>query len=214
MFRRHVYAVAVYTNAKCLFFFFSSRRRHTISLCDWSSDVCSSDLITRVKDLGTSTGCLATSFGSSAIVTVNPIPVGTSVSAGTYVVCSGTTLSIIPSSNVGGTTFTWTGNNGSGGSGGINDVPVNTSSGPIDVTYTIIPTGPGVTFCVGSSFTIVVTVNPYPVITNPTLSTTMCSGAGALSFTPTINVSSSTYSWSSAIISGTLIVGVKLNAPA
>src|ERR671927_1841427 len=27
-----------------LFFFFSSRRRHTRSLCDWSSDVCSSDL--------------------------------------------------------------------------------------------------------------------------------------------------------------------------
>src|SRR5215204_7110958 len=25
------------------FFFFSSRRRHTRSLCDWSSDVCSSD---------------------------------------------------------------------------------------------------------------------------------------------------------------------------
>src|SRR5215204_7172166 len=32
---------------KCLFFFFffSSRRRHTRSLCDWSSDVCSSDLL-------------------------------------------------------------------------------------------------------------------------------------------------------------------------
>src|SRR5438132_11012438 len=28
-----------------LFFFFSSRRRHTRSLCDWSSDVCSSDLV-------------------------------------------------------------------------------------------------------------------------------------------------------------------------
>src|SRR5690349_22759517 len=28
------------------FFFFSSRRRHTRSLHDWSSDVCSSDLIT------------------------------------------------------------------------------------------------------------------------------------------------------------------------
>src|SRR5438034_3726700 len=26
------------------FFFFSSRRRHTRSLCDWSSDVCSSDI--------------------------------------------------------------------------------------------------------------------------------------------------------------------------
>ena len=27
-----------------IYFFFSSRRRHTRSLCDWSSDVCSSDL--------------------------------------------------------------------------------------------------------------------------------------------------------------------------
>src|SRR5260221_60454 len=31
-------------NATFLPFFFSSRRRHTRSLCDWSSDVCSSDL--------------------------------------------------------------------------------------------------------------------------------------------------------------------------
>src|SRR6266496_6375347 len=29
----------------CSFFFFSSRRRHTSSLRDWSSDVCSSDLV-------------------------------------------------------------------------------------------------------------------------------------------------------------------------
>src|SRR5947207_4369843 len=32
-----------------LFFFFSSRRRHTRSLCDWSSDVCSSDLDSRFR---------------------------------------------------------------------------------------------------------------------------------------------------------------------
>src|SRR5260221_3199740 len=30
---------------------FSSRRRHTRSLCDWSSDVCSSDLVQRVLAL-------------------------------------------------------------------------------------------------------------------------------------------------------------------
>src|ERR1035438_10781508 len=29
----------------CFFFFFSSRRRHTRCLSDWSSDVCSSDLV-------------------------------------------------------------------------------------------------------------------------------------------------------------------------
>src|SRR2546427_9210414 len=30
-----------------IFFFFSSRRRHTRFDCDWSSDVCSSDLVCR-----------------------------------------------------------------------------------------------------------------------------------------------------------------------
>src|SRR5688572_31529924 len=33
------------------FFFFSSRRRHTRSDCDWSSDVCSSDLRGSAADL-------------------------------------------------------------------------------------------------------------------------------------------------------------------
>src|SRR2546427_9342671 len=31
-------------SCQCVFFFFSSRRRHTRFDCDWSSDVCSSDL--------------------------------------------------------------------------------------------------------------------------------------------------------------------------
>src|SRR5438034_5567418 len=35
-------------------FFFSSRRRHTRSLCDWSSDVCSSDLQEKVAGLARS----------------------------------------------------------------------------------------------------------------------------------------------------------------
>src|SRR5436190_13628237 len=37
--------LAAFELQRCLwFFFFSSRRRHTRSLCDWSSDVCSSDV--------------------------------------------------------------------------------------------------------------------------------------------------------------------------
>src|SRR5260370_13226426 len=32
-----------------LFFFFSSRRRHTRFKCDWSSDVCSSDLLSGIR---------------------------------------------------------------------------------------------------------------------------------------------------------------------
>src|SRR5215204_725938 len=43
----------VMLSKRLLFFFFSSRRRHTRSLCDWSSDVCSSDLPdATVTDLG------------------------------------------------------------------------------------------------------------------------------------------------------------------
>src|SRR5438874_13350691 len=42
------------------FFFFSSRRRHTRSLRDWSSDVCSSDLT--IKGSGFA-GATAVSFG-------------------------------------------------------------------------------------------------------------------------------------------------------
>src|SRR5688572_33106907 len=34
-----------------IFFFFSSRRRHTRFDCDWSSDVCSSDLLDRADAL-------------------------------------------------------------------------------------------------------------------------------------------------------------------
>src|SRR6266516_6502001 len=34
------------------FFFFSSRRRHTRSYGDWSSDVCSSDLVVGDADVG------------------------------------------------------------------------------------------------------------------------------------------------------------------
>src|SRR2546430_5675297 len=42
-----LYYVLAVNNLQChyVFFFFSSRRRHTRFDCDWSSDVCSSDLI-------------------------------------------------------------------------------------------------------------------------------------------------------------------------
>src|SRR6266480_5613387 len=38
------------------FFFFSSRRRHTRLTCDWSSDVCSSDLTTDMAERGANAG--------------------------------------------------------------------------------------------------------------------------------------------------------------
>src|SRR5260370_22485945 len=43
-----------------IFFFFSSRRRHTRFKCDWSSDVCSSDLGKRPARLPLTRGGLRT----------------------------------------------------------------------------------------------------------------------------------------------------------
>src|SRR2546430_8423749 len=46
-------------------FFFSSRRRHTRFDCDWSSDVCSSDLLNQqsiIADIGSGTGILSELF--------------------------------------------------------------------------------------------------------------------------------------------------------
>src|SRR2546430_12069276 len=39
-----IYSVTPGCCVLVVYFFFSSRRRHTIFDCDWSSDVCSSDL--------------------------------------------------------------------------------------------------------------------------------------------------------------------------
>src|SRR5258705_8100566 len=43
----------------CFFFFFSSRRRHTRCLSDWSSDVCSSDLLAAQRRGGEVEGVVA-----------------------------------------------------------------------------------------------------------------------------------------------------------
>ena len=121
------------------------------------------------------------------IVTVDPIPIGTAVPAGTYFACSGETLSIAPITNVPSSTFIWVGDNGSGGTGNLTDAPVNTTDNPINVTYTVTPAGPGSTFCIGADFDIVVTVNPNPSLTVVSAPTEVCSEDGF-----TFSVTSST----------------------
>src|SRR5260370_32181721 len=44
LYRNHYPMMRICTTYTYTFFFFSSRRRHTRFKCDWSSDVCSSDL--------------------------------------------------------------------------------------------------------------------------------------------------------------------------
>src|SRR5260370_37244726 len=55
------------------FFFFSSRRRHTRFKCDWSSDVCSSDLINGAK---VSRSQLLVAFPQYTQVNITDVPIG------------------------------------------------------------------------------------------------------------------------------------------
>src|SRR2546430_3050558 len=52
------------------FFFFSSRRRHTRFDCDWSSDVCSSDLLSKRGASFTSRG-ISSALGTLAYIARN-----------------------------------------------------------------------------------------------------------------------------------------------
>src|SRR2546430_4382985 len=49
-----------------VFFFFSSRRRHTRFDCDWSSDVCSSDLMTTLDNIFKQAASQGQSFYSAS----------------------------------------------------------------------------------------------------------------------------------------------------
>src|SRR5215211_8794346 len=58
------------------FFFFSSRRRHTRSLCDWSSDVCSSDLVNVITGPGSTGAALVDHPGVDKIAFTGSTAVG------------------------------------------------------------------------------------------------------------------------------------------
>ncbi|MES2593033.1 MAG: PKD-like domain-containing protein [Bacteroidota bacterium] len=135
----------------------------------------------------TAGGCPGTPV--SVTITVKPTLVATALPA-TKTICSGSSVLILLSSNIAGTTFTWTANqNGvSGASNGSNDTIAQTLSttgpGVGTVTYTVIPTAGA---CAGLPILVSVTVNPPPVVIATPTSQTLCSGA-----TTSIALSSST----------------------
>lgn len=111
----------------------------------------------------------------TAVVTVNPIPVVTAT-PNTQAICSGGSTSVALTSNVPGTSFSWTVTDNpnvtgeANGSGSSITQTLSLAAGvttPQVVTYTVTPTANG---CAGSNTTVTITVNPNPVA--PTITTT------------------------------------------
>src|SRR5262245_63656832 len=83
------YVSLPFTLSSCLFFFFSSRRRHTRCLSDWSSDVCSSDLENATAEVRSVVSYLpallraaGVTLALSILAMALAIAAGTSVAAG------------------------------------------------------------------------------------------------------------------------------------
>ena len=139
----------------------------------------------------TSGSCGGNAF--TFIVTINPKPV---IPAQTQTICSGGTFTVSPTDNApttivpSNTNYTWTvaaNANVSGQSNqataqsSISQTLTNLTNQVQTVVYTVTPTSGAQGSCVGSTFTITVTVNPKPVV--PAQSQTICSG-GTFTVTP------------------------------
>ncbi len=165
----------------------------------------------------TSGSCVGAPF--NVIVTVSPKP---AIPAQSASICSGTSFTIAPVDGVpstativpGGTTYTWTAPVVTGGVTGSSAQPVpqpsisQTLTNPTNtvqtVTYTVTPTSGS---CTGSTFTIIVNVNPKPFV--PDQTPTICSGtaftvnpANGVPTAATIVPASTTYSWPVPVVTG------------
>lgn len=161
----------------------------------------SPDTVTYIYTL-TANGCTNPSSYNVKVV-VNPSPNITSASTAT--ICSGTSPNIsltasAPSTfawSIGGVTNGITGS--SAGSGNIiNQTLTNPSATAGTVTYVVTPTSISGS-CTGTSYNIIVTVNPSSVVTNSATST-ICSGTNTgISLTASVP---STFAWTIGTITG------------
>src|SRR2546430_588331 len=133
-----------YVVRRCVFFFFfSSRRRHTRFDCDWSSDVCSSDLSTSYSVTISPTG----GFSGQVNLSVSGLPSGASGSFAPNPATASSTLSVTTGTGtpVGPYTLTITGVSGSlthtTTVSLVVTAPVNFTLGASPSSQTVLPGG-------------------------------------------------------------------------
>ncbi|HOY31141.1 MAG TPA: gliding motility-associated C-terminal domain-containing protein [Bacteroidales bacterium] len=157
---------------------------------------------------GVNPGCTTT---NSVTVTVNPQPQINNMS---LTACSGAGFTSTPVNGTNGvvpagTTYSWpapvvagiTGAISGTNAASISGTLTNTTNAPINVVYTVTPvTGT----CQGAPYTLTVTVNPLPAVTN--MSATICSG-GTFNLSPVNGVngvvpSGTVYNWTAPVVTG------------
>ncbi|MBS1686530.1 MAG: tandem-95 repeat protein [Bacteroidetes bacterium] len=126
-------------------------------------------------------------------LTANPVPVITAT-PDSATICSGSAYHIALSSSLPGTTITWTGSDGSSGSGNaINATVINNGTTDSLITYMVIGTQPG--GC-ADTIRVPVVIRPIPTVSKSGFPTEICSGT-TFAGTVTSNIPGATINWSS-----------------
>ncbi len=150
----------------------------------------------------TANGCTNT---QSVVVKVFPTPTLSSTQT-PPAICSNSAFTYTPTSNVTGTTFTWTRAAIAGISNPAvttpqtsnpNEALVNTTAAPIDVIYTYTLTANGCS----NTQSVTVRVNPTPTLSSSLTPSAVCSNS-AFSYTPTSGTSGATFTWTRAAVTG------------
>jgi hypothetical protein len=158
-----------------------------------------------VTPTSTTGGCIGTP--QTVTVTVNPKPVLTTPL--TKTICSGDVLNIALISSV-TSTYSWIATDNANISGEslvaqttstINNTLINNSPNVQTVNYTIASTSTS-GGCIGDAKTLVVTVNPAPVLTSSPTPSAICSGS-TFSYVPTSSTPNPvTFAWTRAVVGG------------
>jgi gliding motility-associated-like protein len=146
----------------------------------------------------TSNGCPGLPVTST--VTIQPVAVLNPIS--NTLVCPGDNIAPAAfSSTPVGSTFSWTNSNttiglAANGTGNISSytAPANATNATISGNITVSPTFNG---CPGTPLTFTIGIKPTPVLTNSSLSQSICSGANTTAVTWTSNLAGSTFNWTS-----------------
>ena len=137
-------------------------------------------------------------------VTVNPTPT-LSTTLTPAAICSNTAFNYPPASGTAGTTFNWTrativGITPAGPTSGVNnpnETLVNTTTGPVVVTYVFTLAANGCT----NVQNVTVTVNPKAVLSTTLTPPAICSNT-AFSYAPASGTAGTTFNWSRAVVAG------------
>ena len=117
-------------------------------------------------------------------ITIHPVPVAYATSE---TVCSGTPIDVVVTSCVAGSSYVWTGDDGTSGTGNIHDNIVNSGTTPVTINYSVTPTANG---CAGQPTAVSMIIIPDPVI-YAGMDTTVPRGSGVQ-----LNASGgTTYTW-------------------